>query len=216
MIHHYISEFFMFSKQVISVIFFLTLICGDVNAMRRLRVPWNAVREIPKTVINRVSSSKRSPQDGYSYRQEDQNPYKDPNLNELVCCGMVGSGCIATAYYLRDDQEIVSAKESDATLDDYEQFFAAIDESDLALVQRLVIHLKIVNACNENGYTALQLPAERGDLTMVKILVENGATVEAMTRIGKTAFILAKENDHKQVVAFLRAHLFDKHVKYMR
>lgn len=60
-----------------------------------------------------------------------------------------------------------------------------------------------INARTKNNETALMLASQRGDLNMVKILVQHYADATLKNNMGKTALTLAKENNHAEVTQFL-------------
>lgn len=53
------------------------------------------------------------------------------------------------------------------------------------------------------GYTPLTLAARHGWTTVVKLLLDHGASVELTRRDGATALDLAKKNGHSRIVALL-------------
>ena len=55
--------------------------------------------------------------------------------------------------------------------------------------------------------TVLHLAAENGRLDCVRLLVQNGAEADKLSRSGKTARALAQENNHAEIVQFLDGDL---------
>ncbi|KAH8811096.1 ankyrin repeat-containing domain protein [Xylogone sp. PMI_703] len=58
---------------------------------------------------------------------------------------------------------------------------------------------------NKYGYTHLMQASKRGVPEIVKLLVEDGAIVDAKSDDGETAFLLAVQNDHADVAAYLQS-----------
>ncbi|RPB22045.1 ankyrin, partial [Terfezia boudieri ATCC MYA-4762] len=51
--------------------------------------------------------------------------------------------------------------------------------------------------------TALHIAAKKGHLEVVKVLLDKGATINAMTHVNRTALHMAAENGHLEVVKVL-------------
>lgn len=64
---------------------------------------------------------------------------------------------------------------------------------------------RAVKTCarSEEEETALHLAAREGHVTLVKLLVDSGAEIEARTMLGETALLLAASCGHKEVVQML-------------
>jgi len=65
------------------------------------------------------------------------------------------------------------------------------------------------NVRDKFGMTALHVAAMRGNVTLVRRLVELGATTEALDGLVKTPADVAEDNEHKDVANFLKG------VKYL-
>jgi ankyrin repeat protein len=60
-----------------------------------------------------------------------------------------------------------------------------------------------VNARQHGGWTPLHAAALHGNVPLVRLLLEAGATPDAKNDTGQTAAALAKTKDHKEVIALL-------------
>jgi uncharacterized protein len=70
----------------------------------------------------------------------------------------------------------------------------------------LLEHGADVNATANDGCTALMLAASTGEIGIVRALLSKGAEVSGrFIQTGKTALMLARENDHKDIADLLKA-----------
>lgn len=60
-----------------------------------------------------------------------------------------------------------------------------------------------INLANKDGMTPLMIASEKGFLANVKLLIENGAASDRTDYAGKTAAILASENNHTAIAQYL-------------
>jgi ankyrin repeat protein len=76
----------------------------------------------------------------------------------------------------------------------------------------LIMYKNDVNAADANGYTPLHAAAARGNLDMVRLLVDSGADLEAKSKMyvgsrltERTAFEVADLRNHKAVTTYLKS-----------
>jgi len=67
-------------------------------------------------------------------------------------------------------------------------------------------HAADVNATDTHGRTALAYASGKGNMDMVRFLVEHGANINVIDALGKTALSLASDQYHRNVTDFLVAH----------
>ena len=85
-----------------------------------------------------------------------------------------------------------------------ESLFAAVVEGDTEKVVALVNTLGCdVNLRNEGGMTALHYAADRGNLVLVKLLVEHNADVNIRDNDDQSPLAIAEICDHQDIVSFL-------------
>lgn len=63
-----------------------------------------------------------------------------------------------------------------------------------------------VNAQDVNGTTPALLAAKRNDLTMLKLLVENGADVTIGDQLDQTPMLWALHNENDEMAEFIEMH----------
>jgi ankyrin repeat protein len=63
----------------------------------------------------------------------------------------------------------------------------------------------VVNAKSNRGETALMFAAYKGNLEVVKALVDKGAEVNAKDYAGNTALMRASKNEYEDVVQMLKS-----------
>ena len=66
---------------------------------------------------------------------------------------------------------------------------------------------------DDYGTTALMYAAAAGDLEMARLLLENGAPINAQTDVGTTALMFAAAFGHVEVVRFLVENGADIHIQ---
>ncbi len=79
-------------------------------------------------------------------------------------------------------------------------------ESQLGLLELLLVDGLDVNARNQDGQTLLHWAAQRGHLEATEMLLEHGADPTIADRLGKTPLRWALESGHPQVANLLRRH----------
>lgn len=62
---------------------------------------------------------------------------------------------------------------------------------------------KYLDADNRFGYTALMIAAQSGHLEILKILLDNGSSINNQTKFGITAVIIAAERGNKEILKYL-------------
>ena len=84
--------------------------------------------------------------------------------------------------------------------DSFEKFFAAIQSEDVADVKQFISDEYNLNALNEHGAPVLYFAVARGNLEIIRLLLENGADVNfapdeefAATAYGETALDIAQQ-----------------------
>ena len=81
----------------------------------------------------------------------------------------------------------------------FERFFAATQREDVAEIEKLISEGYDLNALNEHGAPVLFFAIARGNLQIIRLLLENGADVNfapeepAATAYGETALDLAQQ-----------------------
>jgi ankyrin repeat protein len=86
-------------------------------------------------------------------------------------------------------------------------FFFAIKKDNAELVQLLLDHHAQVDApSGPFGMTALMSAARYGNLPMCKLLIANGANVQAQDGMGLTSLNRAKDHRHDEICALLEKH----------
>jgi ankyrin repeat protein len=81
---------------------------------------------------------------------------------------------------------------------------------DIEIARMLVAHGANVNAQGKDGFTPL---LNAGTLELMRFLLEHGANPFAKTERGETALDLAKQNNHKDMVALLEAAMSGKRIE---
>lgn len=85
-------------------------------------------------------------------------------------------------------------------------FFAAYDGNVRVIGEVLRVHPELVNAYNPGGWTALQMAAYTGKVEAVRVLLDHGADVHAVSQneLRTTALKGAEEEGHQDVAGLLR------------
>ncbi len=90
------------------------------------------------------------------------------------------------------------------TLSVEEIFFSALDQGDQARVRDMLLAKAIdVDQAQREGYAALHIASARGDVGMVKVLVNQGADPNVLDFEGSTALMWAVFRRHLPVVRYL-------------
>lgn len=84
------------------------------------------------------------------------------------------------------------------------ELISAVKTSDYAGAEKLIKDGADVNPQDDQGWTALCFAAGKGDLPMVKLLVESGADVFKVGRDQRTPYMIALAAGHVSVVKYLR------------
>lgn len=85
-----------------------------------------------------------------------------------------------------------------------DELLEAAEKGNLALVKKCLAKVKDgVNACDDNGNTALHQAAQEGQENIVKYLLTHGADIEQTDDDGETALDIAARNDQNAVVELL-------------
>ncbi|MGA9773063.1 MAG: ankyrin repeat domain-containing protein [Blastocatellia bacterium] len=84
------------------------------------------------------------------------------------------------------------------------QLIEAVKNRNAAKINELIQSGVDVNEQDEQGWTALNWAAGRGDLETVKLLVENGADIYKVGRDMRIPYLIALAAGHADVVRFLR------------
>ena len=89
-----------------------------------------------------------------------------------------------------------------------EEFLKASENGNLKKIKSMLnkeINIKtLINAVDKENNTALILASKFGYSEIAKILIENGADVNAKNNDGKTALDYAEENDYKNIIELLK------------
>ena len=73
----------------------------------------------------------------------------------------------------------------------------------LANARRLIAHGAPVDAAQQGGWTALHAAAMHGNEPLVRLLLDQGASLSFATDDGKTAAMMAEEAGHRELAALL-------------
>ena len=89
----------------------------------------------------------------------------------------------------------------------YNALMLAVTKGNLTLAQTLLQYKANPNATNAGGVTPLMIAAHRNHDMIVSLLLKAGAKVDVKDDEGKTALMIAKENDAKNAVIQLEKSL---------
>lgn len=92
----------------------------------------------------------------------------------------------------------------------------AAKRGDLELVQKLLSssgNLSAVNEADEDGFTPTMYAAKIGDATILSLLINKGADVNAQNKAGATALMLASKYGHLGTVKILIKNGADPRIK---
>ncbi|MCX8108696.1 MAG: ankyrin repeat domain-containing protein, partial [Verrucomicrobiae bacterium] len=84
---------------------------------------------------------------------------------------------------------------------------AAVNEGNYGAVRQQIARRSDLNAKDGSGYTALHIAARKGDLPMVRLLVEAGADPAIMGPNDETPLDVARQNGHDTIVQYLQTKL---------
>ena len=62
---------------------------------------------------------------------------------------------------------------------------------------------KFINDKTNEGLTALHYAANKGSIPLLKLLIENGANVDAVTNLGKNLMHMAAEGNQPSMLLYL-------------
>lgn len=93
-----------------------------------------------------------------------------------------------------------------------DEFVQACRDNNLLKVIEYANVIDDVNAADENGWIALHMASHVNALSIVKVLVENGAKVDSAMRNGWTALMFAAESGNLDVVKYLVQHGADVNI----
>ena len=85
-----------------------------------------------------------------------------------------------------------------------QEMIEAAKSGNIGEVEKLLNSSVDANQCDEQGWTALNFAAGRGDLNMVKLLVERGADPFQVGRDNRTPYMIALAAGRVDVVKYLR------------
>jgi hypothetical protein len=88
----------------------------------------------------------------------------------------------------------------DARLQSAQEFFAAVEAGDIAVVQRLLDNGQPVDARDQDGRTALTQAILRSDARMVSVLIARGANPRAVDKSGRTPLDYAADANSSAVL----------------
>lgn len=92
----------------------------------------------------------------------------------------------------------------------------AAKRGDLELVQKLLSsngNLPAINEADEDGFTPIMYAAKIGDVTIMTLLINKGADVNAQNKAGATALMLASKYGHFGTVKTLVNNGADPRIK---
>lgn len=116
-----------------------------------------------------------------------------------------------TAVNLREVVRLLLDAGADPNIADKEGQTPLIANAwDVEIARMLVAHGANVNAQGKDGFTPL---LNAGTLELMRFLLEHGANPFAKTERGETALDLAKQNNHKDMVALLEAAMSGKRIE---
>ena len=97
--------------------------------------------------------------------------------------------------------------------DDYMPYTAALGEGNLKFVKSMIESDKAKVDEKFFGWTALQIAANKGQLAVVKYLLDKGADINYVHPVSRnTAFHLAALSNHKEMVKYLAERGADKNI----
>jgi ankyrin repeat protein len=79
----------------------------------------------------------------------------------------------------------------------------AVEGGKVNVVTILLEYNVDINIENNDGMTALHWAAQKGDLVVLKLLVEKGAKVDSTDKNGNTPLDLAEIYEHKEIMEYL-------------
>lgn len=93
--------------------------------------------------------------------------------------------------------------------------YLSIRRGDIETVQKLLLkkNLDIKSISPNEKYSALIFASKTGELEIVEILVENGADLNYKDINGQTAIDHARENNHTEIVTFLKKTILPQKTK---
>ena len=97
-------------------------------------------------------------------------------------------GC-ATTPEIKEEREGVNQ----------EVFFQSVKNGDYPEVKSLIEEGVDVNTQVKDGFTALMLPTEYGNIEVIKLLIKEGANVKTTDRRGFTPLMTAAQSGHAEV-----------------
>lgn len=91
---------------------------------------------------------------------------------------------------------------------DKNQLFRAATTNDVTTIERMKIaNKRLINACDQFGWTALMMASYEGNLDAVKVLLRSGANIHHENNRKQTAITLADQAKHHTIVDFLKQSL---------
>ena len=103
------------------------------------------------------------------------------------------------------EQILKAHSENTVEIKDKTALHIACEIGDVAIVELLAEHGAVINALDADGFTPLQLAAIRGNMNVVKKLVDLKADVNLTTADGKDAADYAKMNEEAEIEEFLKS-----------
>ncbi len=169
--------------------FFMTCFCIPAKAEVSLLEDNIFIQEIRNQNIKAVKTS--------LLRGTSPNMKSSAGQPALLVAASIGNAELIQV--LLENRASLSARDRDGNT---ALSLVAAHKNTNALIALLAFKPKI-NLPNKDGLTPLMLAAEKGLLANVKLLIENGAVPDRTDYAGKTAAMLATENNYPGIAQYL-------------
>ena len=97
----------------------------------------------------------------------------------------------------------------DGKLEEWQEWWLSVELAGV-IDQWQELNKKVINSKDENGFSALHKASDRGNLDMVKYLLENDAEMNLTNNFGQTPLHMAAVKKHSDVVKYLMDYASSK------
>ena len=97
----------------------------------------------------------------------------------------------------------------DGKLEEWQEWWLSVELAGV-IDQWQELNKKVINSKDENGCSALHKASDRGNLDMVKYLLENDAEMNLTNNFGQTPLHMAAVKKHSDVVKYLMDYASSK------